>query len=162
MLFEILFQCILLHQQMSIFVIDQYFLVLQVVYGFIIDIVDGVGVVECIGRRFLPGKSWSMKVPLPLCHQHSTGKEHNGEGQDKDISIMETEFTEDEKRNQDKKEVVDDQPGGEAEDGAHGWWIGMVVGTLAWQQLLQEPHDEALGHPGRQTEGAGKGETVLS
>ena len=71
-------------------------------------------------------------------------------------------FTEDEKRNQDKKEVVEDQPGGEAEDGAHGWWIGMVVGTLAWQQLLQEPHDEALGHPGRQTEGAGKGETVLS
>ena len=56
---------------------------------------------------------------------------------------------------------MDDQPGGEAEDGAHGWWIGMV-GTLAWQQLLQEPHDEALGHPGRQTEGAGKGETVLS
>ena len=39
---------------MSIFVIDQYFLILQVVYGFIIDIVDGVGVVECIGRRFLP------------------------------------------------------------------------------------------------------------
>lgn len=54
MLFEILFQCILLHQKMSIFVIDQYFLILQVVYGFIIDIVDRVGVVECIGRRFLP------------------------------------------------------------------------------------------------------------
>ena len=70
--------------------------------------------------------------------------------------IWETEFTEDEKRNQNKKEVVNDQPGGEAEDGAHGWWIGMV-GTLAWQQLLQEPHDEALGHLGRQTEGAGKG-----
>ena len=72
MLFEILFQCVLLHQQMSIFVIDQYFLVLQVVYGFIIDIVDGVGVVECIGRRFLPGKSWSVKVQLSLCHRHST------------------------------------------------------------------------------------------
>lgn len=57
---------------MSIFVIDQYFLVLQVVYGFIIDIVDGVGVVECIGRRFLPEKSWSMKVQLSLCHHHST------------------------------------------------------------------------------------------
>ena len=56
-LFEILFQGILLHQKMSIFVIDQYFLILQVVYGFIIDIVDGVGVVECIGRRFLPEKS---------------------------------------------------------------------------------------------------------
>ena len=69
----------------------------------------------------------------------------------------ETELAEDEKRNQNKKEVVDDQPGGEAEDGAHGWWIVMVVGTLAWQQLLQEPHGEALGHLGRQTEGAGKG-----
>ena len=91
MLFEILFQCVLLHQQMSIFVIDQYFLVLQVVYGFIIDIVDGVGVVECIGRRFLPGKSWSMKVQLSLCHQHSTNQraQCNGEGQDKDISIWE-------------------------------------------------------------------------
>ena len=53
-------------------VIDQYFLILQVVYGFIIDIVDGVGVVKCIGRRFLPEKSWSMKVQLALCHQHST------------------------------------------------------------------------------------------
>ena len=69
---------------------------------------------------------------------------------------METEFTEDEKRNQDKKEVVEDQPGGEAEDGAHGWWLGSL-GTVAWQQLLQEPHDEALGHLGRQTEGAGNG-----
>ena len=74
--------------------------------------------------------------------------------------IWETEFTEDEKRNRNiillNKEEVDVQPGGEAEDGAHGWWIGMV-GTLAWQQLLQEPHGEALGHLGRQTEGAGKG-----
>ena len=91
-------------------------------------------------------------------------KEHKMEKDRTRISLFwktwETEFTKDETKN--KKEVVDSQPGGEAEDGAHGWWIGMVVGTLAWQQLLQEPHDEALGHPGRQTEGAGKGETVLS
>ena len=52
--------------------------------------------------------------------------------------------------------MPDDQPGGEAEDGAHGWWLGSL-GTVAWQQLLQEPHDEALGHLGRQTEGAGNG-----
>ena len=63
-----------------------------------------------------------------------------------------------------KEEEDEQQPGGEAEDSAHGWWIGRrVVGALAaWQQLLQEPHGEALGHLGRQTEGAGKEEMVLS
>ena len=35
---------------MSIFVIDDYFFILQVIYCFIVNIVDGVCVVKCIRR----------------------------------------------------------------------------------------------------------------
>lgn len=40
---------------MSIFIIDQYLLVLQVVNSFIIDVVDGVGIVQGIRRGLFPG-----------------------------------------------------------------------------------------------------------
>ena len=53
-LLEILFQRVFLHEEMSIFVIDENFLVLQVIYCLIVDIVDGVGVVQGVGGRLLP------------------------------------------------------------------------------------------------------------
>ena len=41
---------------MSILIVDQYLLVFQVVYCLIVDVVDGVGVVQRIRRRLFPGK----------------------------------------------------------------------------------------------------------
>ena len=67
-LFEILFQGILLHQKMSIFVIDQNFLILQVVYGLVVDIVDRVCVVQRIWRCLLPGKSQCRKSSASNFH----------------------------------------------------------------------------------------------
>jgi hypothetical protein len=55
-LFEILLQSTFLREQVSIFVIDEYFLVFQVINSLVVDIVDGVCVVECIGRCLLPAK----------------------------------------------------------------------------------------------------------
>jgi hypothetical protein len=56
-LFEILLQGTFLREQVSIFVIDEYFLVFQVINSLVVDIVDRVRVVECIGRCLLPART---------------------------------------------------------------------------------------------------------
>ena len=41
---------------MSIFIVNEYLLVFKIIYCFIINIVDRVGVVQGIWRGFLPAK----------------------------------------------------------------------------------------------------------
>ena len=63
-LLQILLQCTLFHKEMSIFIIDKYFLILKIVYCFIVYVIDRICVVECIRRCLLPKNTLNIKSKI--------------------------------------------------------------------------------------------------
>ena len=63
-LLEVLLQGALLPQQVSVLIVDEDLLVLQVVDGLVVDIVHGVGVVQGVGRTLLPANKKQTKLSI--------------------------------------------------------------------------------------------------
>ena len=73
-LLEVLLQGALLPQQVSVLIVDEDLLVLQVVDGLVVDIVHGVGVVQGVGWTLLPANKkqtkLSIKKPKKIARRH--------------------------------------------------------------------------------------------